>query len=79
MFRFALAGLLVLAACAPSRVGLRGECLEGCAATALVQVGLAVAAEALAEPSEPFCDENDPPHTCPGTTPGPLTPPAPRD
>ncbi len=30
-------------------------------------------------PPDPLCqdDPNDPPHTCPGTTPGPGTPPPP--
>jgi hypothetical protein len=40
---------------------------------AAIVVGIAVEGDERSRP--PLCDENDPPLTCPGTTPGPLTPP----
>jgi hypothetical protein len=80
MSRLVLLGLFILSACTPMQRGMRGECLADCTATTLVQLGMAIAADATAaDPVGPFCDDNDPPHTCPGTTPGPVTPPAPGD
>jgi len=75
--RFAIA-LLLLAGCASVRARgtWAGDTHAGTLITAAaIAVGIAV--EGDEQSRTPLCDDNDPPHTCPGTTPGPLSPPPP--
>lgn len=76
--RFAAATLLLaLAGCASLRAQgtWAADTHAGTLVTAaFIAVGMAIEGD---EQSRVLCDDNDPPHTCPGTTPGPLSPPPP--
>jgi hypothetical protein len=70
--------LLAVAGCASVRAHgtWAGDTHVGTLITAAA-IAVGVAVEGDDQSRTPFCDDNDPPHTCPGTTPGPLSPPPP--
>lgn len=68
--------LILLAGCASVRTHgtWAGDTHAGTLVTAAA-IAVAYAVDGDERSRAPLCDENDPPHTCPGTTPGPLSPP----